>query len=110
MIIVGRSPLTQITEANCSRKQLLLTACYGQRTVSAVVKGSNPSFVDGSPHGKDSKFTFSAGQTLHILDGKYPHSLHITEKDESKPVSTKRKREISDYFTTVKSSKKDGAD
>lgn len=112
LMIIGRSPLTQITENNCSRKQLLLTACYKTKNVHAVVKGSNPSFVDGVAHQKNSAFTFTVGQTLHIISDKYPHVLHINNVKNSHHAHasadtslSKRKRDLNDYFSVKKSRK-----
>ena len=105
VVVIGRSPQTRITETGCSRKQLLLTACYKQKNVTAVVKGTNSTYLDGIEHKKDSKFVLNPGQTLHIIGKKYPHELYAKGETTSsindcEPLPKRKK--ISEYFSSGK--------
>ncbi|XP_028392053.1 bifunctional polynucleotide phosphatase/kinase-like isoform X2 [Dendronephthya gigantea] len=77
-VTVGRTPTTEIRDKKLSRKQVELTADYGQRTVLVKQFGKNPSTVRGKSLARDETNTLSPGEKLCLLGLKYEHFIRFT--------------------------------
>uniref|UniRef100_A0A182MXB4 PNK FHA domain-containing protein n=1 Tax=Anopheles dirus TaxID=7168 RepID=A0A182MXB4_9DIPT len=71
--IIGRSPETQIQDANCSRKQVCLKANLKDGYVLVKTLGLNPSVLSGKEMHRNVGYEAVEGDTIELLPGMYKY-------------------------------------
>ncbi|XP_067651415.1 bifunctional polynucleotide phosphatase/kinase-like [Haliotis asinina] len=102
-VVIGRSPLTQITDARCSRTQLELKADYKKKEVQVKQVGSNPSAVDNTELEKGKTVKVKPGDIVYVLSGSYPHIVKFKSADKT---SVKDKKKTCDSDLVKNGSRK----
>nr|XP_039257131.1 aprataxin-like isoform X1 [Styela clava] len=93
-VVVGRSAETKISDKLCSRNQLELVANYNQKYVMVKQLGSNASQIEGIDIGHRKTDRLHAGQTLHVVDMKYPHKIAICIPNSGTTSSNTKKTKL----------------
>ncbi|ESO89756.1 hypothetical protein LOTGIDRAFT_192663 [Lottia gigantea] len=81
VVVLGRSPLTKIKDAKCSRNQVQLIADWKKQEVDVKQLGNHSGHIDQTKIEKGSSMKLKPGSTLYILNEDYPHEVQFQFHD-----------------------------
>ncbi|XP_041455017.1 bifunctional polynucleotide phosphatase/kinase-like [Lytechinus variegatus] len=108
--ILGRSPVTGITEKKLSRQHVEVTANYSSQTLTVKQLGPNAACYQGEELQKGATVKLSNGDCFELLKGKFEYSVHFSNTETSTPSTSTSSGSLSRPEPKAKGNEEDGFD
>eukprot|EP00057_Strongylocentrotus_purpuratus_P019174 XP_011673648.1 PREDICTED: bifunctional polynucleotide phosphatase/kinase isoform X1 [Strongylocentrotus purpuratus] len=84
-IVLGRSPVTGITDKKLSRQHVEVTAAYSSQTLTVKQIGPNAACFHGNELQKGATVKLSKDDCFELLQGKYEYSVYFSDTQSESP-------------------------